>query len=179
MPDSGPALFPVDSAPHHGAPVCSAPPAQHDFRTVHYLGSKRRLLRPIREAVEEVAAPGDGICDLFAGSGTVSRHLGVDWSITAADIQEYSRALCNGLLNAPANSSMRGADLRRAIFEGSLRPCLYGTLGRLIEHEQECLRRAQSGELASLCSGAGDDFRVFGRPKQGGVGSAPRDPVLR
>ena len=128
------------------------PPPQHDFRTVHYLGSKRRLLRPIREAIEEVAAPGSGICDLFAGSGTVSRHLGVDWSITAADIQEYSRALCNGFLNAPANSSMRSADLRREIFGGSLRVRLYGALERLIEHEKECLQQARSGDLAGLCS---------------------------
>ena len=152
MPDSGPALFPADGTPHHGAPVCLVPPPPHDFRTVHYLGSKRRLLRPIREAIEEVAAPGSGICDLFAGSGTVSRHLGVDWSITAADIQEYSRALCNGFLNAPANSSMRSADLRREILGGSLCARVYGALERLIEHEQECLQRAQSGDFAGLCS---------------------------
>ena len=152
MPDSGPGLFPADGAPHHGAPGCAPPPARHDFRTVHYLGSKRRLLRPIREAIAEVVTPGDGICDLFAGSGAVSRHLGIDWNITAADIQEYSRVLCNGFLNAPANPSMRGADLRRVIFGSSLRPRLCGALERLIEYEQECLRRAQSGDLASLCS---------------------------
>ena len=134
------------------APRSLARPERHDFRAVHYLGSKLRLLRPIRAAIEEVAVPGRGICDLFAGSGAVSRHLASDWNITAADIQEYSRVLCNGSLNAPANPSGLGADLQRTVAGSPLRARLRGALDRLIEHEQECLRQAQSGDIAGLCS---------------------------
>lgn len=135
-----------------GIPGNSAQPAAHDFRAVHYLGSKLRLLQPIREAFEEVAIPGGGICDLFAGSGAVSRHLGADWNIIAADIQEYSRALCNGFLNAPDNPATLGADLRRAISESPLRPRLHCALDRLVGYEQGCLRQAKGGDVAGLCS---------------------------
>ena len=60
-------------------------------RTIHYLGSKLRLLDPIRQAVSSVAPIGQPVCDLFAGSGIVSLSLASQWDITSVDIQEYSR----------------------------------------------------------------------------------------
>ena len=68
-------------------------------RTIHYLGSKLRAVDPIRRAVSAVAPVGQPVCDLFAGSGIVSLALGSDWDVTSVDIQEYSRVLCNGLVN--------------------------------------------------------------------------------
>ena len=38
-------------------------------RTIHYLGSKLRLLEPIRRVVASVAPVGQPVCDLFSGSG--------------------------------------------------------------------------------------------------------------
>ena len=70
-------------------------------RTIHYLGSKLRAVDPIRRAVSAVAPIGQPVCDLFAGSGIVSLALAADWDVTSVDIQEYSRVLCNGLVNAP------------------------------------------------------------------------------
>lgn len=152
MTDSRQALLAEDGVRPGGLPGNPAPRAPHDFRAVHYLGSKLRLLRPIREAFEELVAPGGDLCDLFAGSGAVARHLGADWNITAGDIQEYSRVLCNGFLNAPDNPAALGGDVLRGISGSPLRARLRGALGRLIEYEQGCLRRAQGGDIASLCS---------------------------
>ena len=152
MADNCRAPFSEDGAQPGGISRSSAQPEPHDFRAVHYLGSKLRLLRPIREAFEEVAVPGGDICDLFAGSGAVSRHLGSDWNITATDIQEYSRVLCNGFLNAPDDVAAMGDDVQREISRSPLRARLRRALDRLIEHEQACLQQAQGGDIAGLCS---------------------------
>lgn len=80
-------------------PLITASPTGHRVqRTVHYLGSKLRLLDPIQEAVAAVVPDGQPVCDLFAGSGTVSLALASRWKVTSVDIQEYSRVLCSGLL---------------------------------------------------------------------------------
>ena len=80
-------------------------------RTIHYLGSKLRLLDPIRRVVASVAPVGQPMCDLFSGSGTVSLALASDWDVTSVDIQEYSRVLCNGLVNPPKNACDEGLSL--------------------------------------------------------------------
>src|SRR5438477_6944305 len=54
------------------------------FRPIHYLGSKLRLLDSIRGAVESVSGSGP-LCDLFAGSGTVSRAFAGTRRITSVD----------------------------------------------------------------------------------------------
>ena len=70
----------------------------HELRPIHYLGSKLRILDTIGEAVNSVS-PGNGrICDLFSGSGTVSRYFAHSRPVTAVDIQEYSRVLCSAVL---------------------------------------------------------------------------------
>ena len=42
---------------------------------------------------------GGGVCDLFAGSGCVSRKLSRNFPIVACDIQGYSKVIGNALLN--------------------------------------------------------------------------------
>ena len=70
----------------------------HELRPIHYLGSKLRILDTIGETVNSVS-PGNGrICDLFSGSGTVSRYFSHSRPVTAVDIQEYSRVLCTAVL---------------------------------------------------------------------------------
>lgn len=73
--------------------------SSHELRPIHYLGSKLRILDTIGEAVNSVS-PGNGrICDLFSGSGTVSRYFAHFRPVTAVDIQEYSRVLCSAVLS--------------------------------------------------------------------------------
>lgn len=71
----------------------------YNFRTINYLGSKLRLLEFIEDKIVDIAPPGTGICDLFAGSGCVSRKLSRHFPVISCDIQNYSRVICNALLN--------------------------------------------------------------------------------
>ena len=45
------------------------------IRSIHYLGSKLRMLEAIKESVDEVVTGDGAICDLFSGSGTVSTEI--------------------------------------------------------------------------------------------------------
>ncbi len=68
------------------------------WRPIHYLGSKLRLVDSIGEILDELDPSGGRVCDLFAGSGTVSLALSRCRNIVAADIQEYARVICSALL---------------------------------------------------------------------------------
>lgn len=71
----------------------------YNFRTLNYLGSKLRLLDFIEDKVLDVTPQGTGVCDLFAGSGCVSRKLSRLHPVVACDIQGYSKVIGNALLN--------------------------------------------------------------------------------
>ena len=120
-------------------------------RTIHYLGSKLRAVGPIRRAVSAVAPFGQPVCDLFAGSGIVSLALASDWDVTSVDIQEYSRVLCNGLINSPPNAGTDAVRLCDQADAGSLRSDLRHALAGLLAHEQQCLADAADGAVEGLC----------------------------
>ncbi len=120
-------------------------------RTIHYLGSKLRLLSPIRRAVSAVAPIGQPVCDLFAGSGIVSLSLASDWDVTSVDIQEYSRVLCNGLVNSEPNFRNQGARLCQQAYASSLRSQLRHALRGLLALERHCMTAAASGAVEALC----------------------------
>lgn len=120
-------------------------------RTIHYLGSKLRLLGPIRRTVAEFAPAGGPVCDLFAGSGVVSLALAADWDVTSVDVQEYSRVLCSGLLDPPSGVRDLGLDLCERAKTGSLRSQLRHSLLGLLEHEQRCIEDAAGGAVDRLC----------------------------
>ena len=120
-------------------------------RTIHYLGSKLRLLAPIRRAIESVAPLGRPICDLFSGSGVVSLALAPDWEVTSVDIQEYSRILCSGLVSPPADALGEGTRLCDCASGGSFRQELRRSLTPLLTHERRCVTDAIQGDLDGLC----------------------------
>ena len=120
-------------------------------RTIHYLGSKLRLLEPIRRVVGSVAPTGQPVCDLFSGSGIVSLALASEWDVTSVDIQEYSRVLCNGLVNLPKDARDEGLRLRERASAGSLRSQLRDALHGLLVHERECVADAAEGAVDGLC----------------------------
>ena len=70
----------------------------YNFRTLNYLGSKLRLLDFIEDRILDVTPKDAGICDLFAGSGCVSRKLSRLHPAVACDIQEYSKGIAEALL---------------------------------------------------------------------------------
>lgn len=75
------------------------------FRPIQYLGSKARLLDQIEATVElERCAGRPVVCDLFAGTGVVTRRLARSGPVIGSDVQEYSRVLTNAQLNPRALS---------------------------------------------------------------------------
>lgn len=82
----------------------------YNFRTLNYLGSKLRLLDFIEAKVLEVTPKGAGICDLFAGSGCVSRKLSRLHPVVACDIQGYSKVIGNAILK---NYNVEDEDINR------------------------------------------------------------------
>ncbi len=120
-------------------------------RTIHYLGSKLRVLRQIRRAVSSLAPNGQPVCDLFAGSGVVSLALAADWDVTSVDIQEYSRVLCNGLLRPPLNAATRAAHLCDQAAKGTLRRRLRAALCDLLAHEKQCMTNVADVAIEDLC----------------------------
>ena len=120
-------------------------------RTIHYLGSKLRLLNPIRRAIAAIAPPGQAVCDLFAGSGVVSLALAPHWTVTSVDIQEYSRVLGSGLVNAPTNVGVEGNRLSKVAAASSLNSRLRDALSELLEHERQYITSAAKGEIDGLC----------------------------
>lgn len=122
-----------------------------EFRVVHYLGSKLRLIGAIRAAIGQAVPVGARVCDLFSGSGAVSLGLRHSWSVTAADIQEYSRVLCSALLNPPMNLSKERARITEALRGSTLRARLRQALQPAITYERATLSAAASGSMDALC----------------------------
>ena len=120
-------------------------------RPIHYLGSKLRVVDSIRRSIDTVSQEHSPVCDLFAGSGTVSVALSPTRDVTAVDIQEYSRVLCSAVLE-PADISGDDVDdaLRKARGE-SLFGRLAWAFAPLIEHERRCIELARSGDNEPLC----------------------------
>ena len=126
------------------------PPEPSAWRPIHYLGSKLRLIEPLRMAIDQIDPNRGPVCDLFAGSGTVSAALASSRNVIAVDIQEYSRVLCSAILqpigcnNIDARSfigSALGSDHRERL----------GIAEHVIEFEQACLSEARKGNPEPIC----------------------------
>jgi adenine-specific DNA-methyltransferase len=113
---------------------------QEVWRPIHYLGSKLRLTDSILDHLDDLSA--GPVCDLFAGSGTVSLALSRSRDVLAADIQEYSRVICTALLTPTAivdqdvASLLHRAERSQRSLEGYLEP--------LLEFEQQAIDRSNS-----------------------------------
>lgn len=100
------------------------------WRPIHYLGSKLRLVDSIRTKLSDLDHTSGPVCDLFAGSGTISMALSNDRDVIAADIQEYSRVLCTALLqpalweNSIVDHLLEATEKNRKRFEQCLEPIL-------------------------------------------------------
>ncbi|WP_218061441.1 DNA adenine methylase [Paenibacillus kribbensis] len=131
-------------------PEISIVTQEKQFRPIHYLGSKLRILDFILNTIDQVEPSGGGVCDLFAGSGTVSRHLSRFRPVTSVDIQEYSRVICSALLKPVA----RGFNVNEFL-EGCLNSShyekLYSSIQPMIEYESFCINQALHGDPNPLC----------------------------
>ena len=115
------------------------------FRPIHYLGSKLRMVDTIVDAVDEVDPRRGRVYDLFAGSGTVAGVLARTRSVTAVDIQEYSRVLCSAVVHPVAVNGSQRLNLEPA----DTSSLAYATAS-IAHHEQESINYALSGHPEML-----------------------------
>jgi hypothetical protein len=120
------------------------------WRPIHYLGSKLRLVDYIRQAVERVNPHGSALCDLFAGSGTVSAAFATTRDVFAADIQEYSRVLCSAVLNPARIEESQVETFLTAAFGRSYENC-FAAASALVAHEERCRIAALGGDMEPIC----------------------------
>jgi adenine-specific DNA-methyltransferase len=120
------------------------------FRPIHYIGSKLRILESILGAIDSVA-PGPGrVCDLFAGSGTVSMALARSREVVCVDIQEFSRVICSALVCRREVSDGLIGNVLAAAAERAM--SLRAAMSPLIEYEASCLAAAVAGQVDRLCN---------------------------
>ena len=119
------------------------------IRSIHYLGSKLRMLAAIKESVDAVAIGDGAICDLFSGSGTVSKYFLQYRDVISVDIQKYSQVICEAsmrLLAEAPNVNEILQDIKNHAVSRALEYCFC----ELIEYEKRCTSLAMSGNIASL-----------------------------
>ncbi len=121
------------------------------IKTINYLGSKFRILKDIEMVIDQIDPEYGMVCDLFAGSGTVSEYLSHKRKVFSTDIQEYSRAICSALLN-DIKFNLDADKIILNIKEGNLFLELESIFSKLITYEDECISRALDGELEPLAN---------------------------
>ena len=120
-------------------------------RPIHYLGSKLRIVNKIRESVDNLDPSYGPVCDLFAGSGTVSQALSQNRDVIAVDIQEYSRVLCSALLRPAKYDSSSVDEFVSGILSSEHHRVSSWAFEPLCDYENECLDIAATGNLEPLC----------------------------
>lgn len=121
----------------------------HELRPIHYLGSKLRILDTIGVAVDSVSPKNGRICDLFSGSGTVSRYFSHSRPVTAVDIQEYSHVLCSAAL-MPVRFPFSGAELVASIRASKEYITLCSVFEPLLSYERTATESAKQGYIDPL-----------------------------
>lgn len=68
---------------------------------LNYQGNKTSLMPFIASNIEKYISPGEIICDIFSGSGSVGMYLKDNYSIIANDVELFSSIISDALLNIP------------------------------------------------------------------------------
>lgn len=121
----------------------------YDFRSLNYLGSKFRLLDFIEDKVQDITHIGEGVCDLFAGSGCVSRKLSRNFEVISCDIQNYSKVIGDALLNKFDITDEDINGFLKLIYTESANK-LRAVFAPLIQLEQEAIKNKNLEILANI-----------------------------
>lgn len=113
------------------------------MRPIHYLGSKLRMLDEIKFQVDRQIRPDGIVCDLFAGSGTVSRFLSSSRSVVSSDAQEYSKVLCGALLQTPETFVDAEVFIEKCKLSENSK-LLHHVFHELLQYETESLNNARA-----------------------------------
>lgn len=119
------------------------------FRPIHYLGSKMRMLDFINKIINELDPSNGQVCDLFSGSGSVSRYLSSSRPVVSVDIQEYSNVICNAILNPVQYTKI--ADFINKCKSSKYNSSLSLAIKPIIDYEAKCINDALDGNAESLC----------------------------
>ena len=119
------------------------------FRALNYLGSKLRILDFIEGAVESISHPEDGVCDLFAGAGSVTFRLSRKRKVYSSDIQEYSRVICSALTSR-INRESFGIDAYMNSIRHLWNSSLVDAFKPLMDSEESALRAGDINTMAHI-----------------------------
>lgn len=116
------------------------------FRTIHYLGNKRRILGDVLEAIDTVDPSRGTLVDLFSGSGSVSYGASFTRSVISVDIQRYARVIAGALLSAspPLTTGELGTSYH------VIRDALRAAALPLLKLEKAAFAAAHAGDMAPL-----------------------------
>ncbi|MDT2597445.1 DNA methyltransferase [Enterococcus dongliensis] len=73
---------------------------------LNYPGNKASLMPFISKNIRKYVSPGDTICDIFSGSGSVGSFLKDEYSIIANDAELYSAIISSALLNTSSKQEL-------------------------------------------------------------------------
>ena len=93
--------------------------AHSRFRTIRYLGNKRKLSTAICEAIEGVANAGNHVIDLFAGSCSISYEMKRTHPVLSNDNQRYSYHLAKAIIENESDRIIFESLSRSTEFYGS------------------------------------------------------------
>lgn len=117
-----------------------------NVKTVHYLGSKARMLEPIMKYIDDLNQGKGQVCDLFCGSGVVSEYLLQQYDVLAVDIQNYSKVYCEARLTG----GLRDIDYKKIeeeIKNSSVRKNNLIDYKPILDYEEECRTALVNGKL--------------------------------
>ena len=145
------------------------------IRPIHYLGSKLRMLESIKEAIDSVDRRQGPICDLFAGSGTVSKYMIQHRDVIAVDIQQYSVVLCEAAINS-VQGKINIESIIDEIIESEVTQEIKKALDPLLEYERKSIERANAQDINDIYDiiENGSIYIMMNKPEQ----SMPSD-ILR
>ncbi len=118
-------------------------------RPIHYLGSKLRMLDTVRNAIDIVDPTGGTICDLFSGSGTVSKYFVNYRNVISSDIQVYSSVLCEAEMSG-LSETFDVDGFVDEMFSGKHYKKLRNVFDDLLTYEGECVNDAKKGNINNL-----------------------------
>ena len=120
-----------------------------DFRALNYLGSKLRIIDFIEKAINDVSSANCGVCDLFAGGGSVTYRLSRNRKVISSDIQEYSRVICSALTSSANRSQFNKDEFIKNIHSTTLTDVSYA-FEPLIEFEYKALSTSDAESMALI-----------------------------
>src|SRR5580704_6798202 len=86
-------------------------PSRCSRLSYRYIGNKTRFLRPLMEAISELASPGSTVADLMCGTGSVSEALRTSgYKVIASDLMTFAvqHATVRLTLDAPPGYAKLG-----------------------------------------------------------------------